>query len=268
MAVKKEPKQVYNTRDKEADRRRLAKPVGKRTSRTGRTYYEYRSNRSDTEEERRLHGMIDASLKNKSNVDGDYHLDERKKTTPISRGFLSILRRYESSIHNNGFETIYMFDKCGNLTFSKKGNENCVEFSGKDISQFLKDKPYIATHNHPSDGSFSLADLCTAACYHIHEMRAVGSKHIYSITGFDRFKGDWKDIKTNYTRLISRIHPKYQKMFERVYFTPAGQRLGFEATCKKVSFHESHEMIRELAKIYPQLRYKRITWKNTRRRRS
>jgi len=268
MAVKKEPKQVYNTRDKEADRRRLAKPVGKRTSRTGRTYYEYRSNRSDTEEERRLHGMIDASLKNKSNVDGDYHLDERKKTTPISRGFLSILRRYESSIHNNGYETIYMFDRYGNLTFSKKGNEHSVVFSKNDMSQFQKDRPYITTHNHPSDGSFSLADLCTAAYHHIHEIRAVGSKHIYSITGFDRFNGDLYEMQANYKRLISRIHPKYQKMFERLYFTPNGQRLGFEAMCKKVSFHESHETIREFAKIYPQLRYKRITWKNTRRRRS
>lgn len=44
------------SRDYMADAMILAKPVGKRISSTGRTYYEYRGNRSDTEDERLWHG--------------------------------------------------------------------------------------------------------------------------------------------------------------------------------------------------------------------
>lgn len=54
MPKKYKKRQVKNTKSIKADKKRKAKLPGKRKSKKGKTYYEYRSNRSDANPKRRL----------------------------------------------------------------------------------------------------------------------------------------------------------------------------------------------------------------------
>lgn len=242
---KKEPKQTKNTGDYDKDAQILAKPVGKRISANGNVYYEYRSNRSDTEEERTWHGGGDIP-------NGDHHRDSRKKTKPVvSKGFLSTLHHYERGIVNNSYETLYVFDIFGNLIFSKKGSKNQVRINHNDWFEILADNPRVFTHNHPSGSSFSGADLGTATEARIHEARAVGKKYIYSIKGFDnpRFKASSDEIVSAWKKIRAQILKR-----------DLGKRntIRSQAEAKAYNLKCSHETMLEFAKKYSILKYKRV----------
>lgn len=89
----------------------------------------------------------------------------------------------EHSIRGNtDYETAFIFDGDGKQLKKIKGGKKSV-----DIGKPPKDS--IITHNHPSNVSFSTADVITAVTHDVKEIRAVGKTYTYSLK---RPKGGWE----------------------------------------------------------------------------
>lgn len=89
----------------------------------------------------------------------------------------------ERTIRGDGIETAFVFDRKGNVLKMVKGTSNSVA-----IGKVPKDS--VVTHNHPSNASFSPADIMTAIGLDMAEIRAVGKTYTYSLT---RPKKGWGD---------------------------------------------------------------------------
>lgn len=75
-------------------------------------------------------------------------------------------------------ERAYLLDEHGNVVLGKDGEAHEVRFTPEELKLF---PGRVFTHNHPSGGSFSFADV-HLACYHnLREIRAVGQKYVYSM---------------------------------------------------------------------------------------
>ena len=86
------------------------------------------------------------------------------------------IKAAENSVKNNFYETGFIFDKNGRLLWSAKGDRSSVSIAGSGIK-----KGDILTHNHPSNGSFSAADIQVAQTHKLAEIRAVGRNRVYSL---------------------------------------------------------------------------------------
>lgn len=89
----------------------------------------------------------------------------------------------ERTIRGDATETAFVFDRKGNVIKMVKGTSNSVA-----IGKVPKDS--VVTHNHPSNASFSPADIMTAMDSDMAEIRAVGKTYTYSLT---RPKKGWGD---------------------------------------------------------------------------
>jgi len=177
------------------DIQRLAMLPGKRISRTGKTYYETRVNRSDTEEERKTHGV---------------------KTIA---GIRAAIKPYENKIRELDYEWLYSINKYGNLDYHKTDHHPSSVSCG-DMPENLA----AVTHNHPSSSPFSSADLATAVRQNVGEMRIASKYYDYHIRSKD---GDWGYHKSryknrerygevvahNYTKALQELDSKYYKIF-------------------------------------------------------
>lgn len=87
----------------------------------------------------------------------------------------------EAGIRNNRYETA--------IVFSRSGKE-IKRVGGQKSSVVVGDIPEnsILTHNHPSNSSFSSADIKTSVKSNVSEIRAVGRTYTYSLK---RPKGGW-----------------------------------------------------------------------------
>jgi hypothetical protein len=88
-------------------------------------------------------------------------------------------------------EVAALYDPAGELVFRKRGGADYVKFSPDEVAQF---NDAVLTHNHPSGGSFSEADVRMAIRGNLAEIRAVGvndlgERHNYLLT---RAEGGWK----------------------------------------------------------------------------
>jgi SPP1 gp7 family putative phage head morphogenesis protein len=92
-------------------------------------------------------------------------------TSGRSAGLTTALTDWERKYVNKNREYGAIFDPDGNLLMHKKGKKSSVPLENSDIN-LLKDN--IFTHNHPSNGSFSFADVSVAMKYDVAEMRAAG----------------------------------------------------------------------------------------------
>lgn len=98
-------------------------------------------------------------------------------TTPKS---VQTLDDAERLIRGYNTEYAYAFNDRGKRTLFKTSDAvDYVDLTEKQV-RALRDKTF--THNHPSDRSFSSADLAVAAGGNVREMRAVGKGWTHSIT--------------------------------------------------------------------------------------
>ena len=70
-----------------------------------------------------------------------------------------------------------ILDKDGNTLLKKKGTEKSIVFTEAEV---FKMKDNVFTHNHPSQQSFSMADIDLLAEYGLSEARAITSGFSYS----------------------------------------------------------------------------------------
>lgn len=132
---------------------RHARPVGRRISRNGNIYYEYRQNRSDTEEE--LYAGTSTLDKKALKIQGQYGVvyhggelvtpKDKRKTKKLSmQELLEVVKKYERKIHKRPVENLLYFDACGNVIAHCVGNGGSVY-----IDREMEDYAVINTHNHP-----------------------------------------------------------------------------------------------------------------------
>ncbi|MFS0858163.1 hypothetical protein [Paenibacillus taichungensis] len=93
---------------------------------------------------------------------------EKEGTSKIH--YLEAVNKFEDQIRNKPLEHGQFFDKNGNLIGETVvGTEKSINISNhKDVA-----KDTVFTHNHPTNGPFSLEDIATAIDFNMAEIRAV-----------------------------------------------------------------------------------------------
>ena len=123
------------------------------------------------------------------------------------------LRKYEQSIKNQKFESAGLYDSKGSLLFKKDGGKDQVKFEWYETHQM---KGNYLTHNHPSDSSFSKADIQVLAGSGLSEIRAVtktrtfvmkSNKHYTDKKDFSTLK---RDISKSERKVMSNLSNKYR----------------------------------------------------------
>lgn len=87
----------------------------------------------------------------------------------------STLADFENAVRGNNFETGAVVGSDGKVVASFVGESHSVAIP-RDIAT-----GQTVTHNHPSGGAFSLADIKVAADYNLKEIRAFGDVYSYSM---------------------------------------------------------------------------------------
>lgn len=123
------------------------------------------------------------------------------------------LLSYESNIASRQKETAVVYDDDGKILFRKYGSESEVSFK---ISELLKLKGKVVTHNHPSGGSFSVGDINLLRIGKMSELRVATENGSYYL----RYPEKWnkaidskQKIQQERNKIISEIKGKYQQMY-------------------------------------------------------
>lgn len=93
---------------------------------------------------------------------------------PLTDGAKKQLRKLEDTIRDQPEETAHIVTKNGDVSWSEDGTTNQVDLG--DACRKGLTTGAILTHNHPSNSSFSDADVLFMLNWGLHEMRAVGRK--------------------------------------------------------------------------------------------
>jgi hypothetical protein len=84
----------------------------------------------------------------------------------------TIVSSKEDEIKNLDYEKAIVFDKNGKVLWEKSGTKNNVDLQDAANKNVLVGN--VLTHNHPSNSSFSLADIKLLLNYDLEEIRAIG----------------------------------------------------------------------------------------------
>lgn len=122
----------------------------------------------------------------------------------------SELKRIENTIRENTVESVYLFNKDGNIIYSNTGRKSsCPIYYQGDMTDLL------ATHNHPGNAPLSYADVNLVLHNNMTGIRAVGAKGTtYSLEKTNEVTKD-KQQKMNYD-LKSHIN-KEKKLMDKRY---------------------------------------------------
>lgn len=123
------------------------------------------------------------------------------------------LIKSEKSLGRRNKETMEVYGPDGEYRFSKRGDTSSVSISFLDIPKL---RGAVVTHNHPSGGSFSFADLKFLKRMPVSEIRVSTSNGSYYI----RKPEEWpQDIGTTakmenaYNEIRNSLKSKYKKMY-------------------------------------------------------
>lgn len=123
------------------------------------------------------------------------------------------LLSYESNIASRKKETAVVYDNNGKVLFRKYGTEEDVSFNP---IEFLKLKGKVVTHNHPSGGSLSVADIYLLKTSKASEIRVATEKCSY----YMRLPETWdsrinskKEIKAEREKIQKQLRSKYQQLY-------------------------------------------------------
>jgi hypothetical protein len=103
-----------------------------------------------------------------------------KETAPPKGKYEKAVAEMEDfclKFYGNKSEVGVSLDAKGNVLTETYGDANSVRYSNEDIKKLNGARVHI--HNHPSDVSFSMADMAFGIINNIKEMRVVTEKHIY-----------------------------------------------------------------------------------------
>lgn len=215
-----------------------ARPVGRRISRNGNVYYEYRQNRSDTEGE--IYGGMSVLDKKTLKVQDQYGIiyhggelvtpeDKRSKTKLSESKLLEIVKSYERKIHKRPIENLLYFDECGNII------SHCVGSSGSVyIDKEAENACVVNTHNHPYNNlkpaPQSDADVMNFLMYGSKIARVCS----YGVTYQYKKGPNYNPSKLSRSE-ISALRSQLKKEFlktQKELFKRVGKYLGIEAIVK------------------------------------
>lgn len=119
----------------------------------------------------------------------------------------------EKTLASRAKETAVIYDSNGKYLFTKRGSEKSVEFT---LSEILKMRNGIVTHNHPSGASFSVVDWELFRGAGLQELRVVGENEVYYLRRKNKSKiGATKDeFENEIKRIRKKVRSKYHKMYK------------------------------------------------------
>ena len=134
---------------------------------------------------------------------------------------LKFVRSHEWQIRNEAREHAAAFNpQTGERLFDITSNDaNSVEIPGR-LVPMLEDA--VFTHNHPSGGPFSAADIFVAAEGNVLEMRAVGGRYTYSLV---RPANGWPDASLLFEQAKGALYEAF-RMDSDAYHAAVHQALG------------------------------------------
>lgn len=229
----------------------LAKAPGKRISKSGKVYYEYRSNHTDDEEEQKTHGI--------------------KKVTGLRRA----AKPHENNTRKLDYEWVLGLDKYGKEAFKRTDHvKNRCSVDG------MPDNLALVTHNHPSSSSFSDPDIHVAIACGVGEMRVASELYDYYLwthpeqwkqKGFSSREAYARKATDRYREIdidlrIEKYNPKViddyrdslkAKGIDWRSYQRYGEDNLWDEICKKYARMQTHETMTKLSKEFGFV-YKRI----------
>lgn len=130
-----------------------------------------------------------------------------------SKGYLSAIKAAENKIYKDRVETAILVDNKGNTIFTHSTNEtNCVLFTPEQIAKM---KGGSLTHNHPSNSTFSGADISLLTHQELKSIRATGEKRTYQLT---EIKGNFprKEFAKAFTEAYNKNKKKTDKEYRKI----------------------------------------------------
>lgn len=123
------------------------------------------------------------------------------------------LLRSEETMCKRTYEKMEVYGSDGEFILSKSGKADSVNIS---VLDYFKLKDSVVTHNHPSSGSFSFADLKFLKRMPISELRVSTVNGVYYIrkpkTWPEEIKSSEKMLEV-YNQIEKDLRPKYKKMY-------------------------------------------------------
>lgn len=157
------------------------------------------------------------------------YLDGRGRVAPYNLNYLEVsdttdkwakdakdeLLRSEKSLKNKKNEILEVYDANGNYVMTKRGGANSVRLR---ITDYLKLKGAVVTHNHPSGGSFSVNDIKFLKNTLISELRVSTQNYVYYIRKPEKWPkaiNSSEKIEKAFSEIKNQLKPKYQKLYNK-----------------------------------------------------
>jgi hypothetical protein len=174
----------------------------------------------------------------------------KKKLTAAE--LLTVLTKLEKPIRSQPFETAVVLDEYGKELLRRAGTKNEVNL--RDAENILR-RCRVLTHNHPSGGSFSYADVREAVLTNLPEIRCFGTEYRYSLKPG---KSGWgvtpAGIAKEWNDTLNDLYPKYQELFNTL-----SKKIGQVNAQREVAIQHTHEVMQILAKRHNFI-YRRSKW--------
>lgn len=119
----------------------------------------------------------------------------------------------EKVLSKRQIETAAVYNSKGEFLFQRRGTEKEVIFS---LNEFKRLKGNIVTHNHPSGGSFSSADIWLLKKSKAAELRVITEKGVYFLRPPSKWEKDINSldkIKSKRREIQKEIAKKYQRLY-------------------------------------------------------
>lgn len=123
------------------------------------------------------------------------------------------LLKHEKSYSARSREITVVYDKNGKFLFQKAGSEKEVRFTRLEAMRL---KGTVVSHNHPSGGSFSIADIYFLKVSEASEIRVVVSDGVY----YMRPPGKWSEAlseRNDFIKELERIRKDVRKKYQKLY---------------------------------------------------
>lgn len=134
-----------------------------------------------------------------------------------NENYHATVKSEEKKIFNQSFETAVVIDRRGNVIFRESsGASNFVKFSEEQLSKM---KGATLTHNHPSNSTFSFADVNLMAIQELKVIRATGKKRTYQLERRDKkpqgntLAMDYKMAMENNRKITDADYIKYSEQY-------------------------------------------------------
>lgn len=147
----------------------------------------------------------------------------RNKKILESKAYTSAVQAEEKKIYKNSIETAILLDSRGNILFRESsGASNYVKFSEE---QLHKMKGATLTHNHPSSGTFSVADISLMTTHELKVIRATGKTVTYqlkkqkTILQTQAFSINYEKAMKENKKITDKEFRKYEQQYKQGYLS-------------------------------------------------